>query len=57
MTAEAKQEEGKTKKQKPREIKFKCQRCQKEVPLKEMVRVTRFRPVLIVCRNCAKEMR
>ncbi len=57
MTAEAKKEENKTKKQKPREIKFKCQRCQKEVPLKDMVSVTRFRPVLIVCRNCADEMR
>ncbi|MCK4863612.1 MAG: hypothetical protein KAS25_04900 [Dehalococcoidales bacterium] len=57
MTAEAKKEADKAKKQKPREIKFKCQRCQKEVLLKEMVRVTRFRPVLIVCQNCAEEMR
>jgi transcription elongation factor Elf1 len=57
MTAEAKKEEEKTKKEKPREIKFKCQRCQREVPLGEMVSITRFRPVLIVCRNCAEEMR
>ena len=57
MTAEAKKAEGKTAKQKPREIKFKCQRCEKEVPLQEMVSVTRFRPVLIVCRNCADELR
>lgn len=57
MTAEAKKEEEKAKKQKPREIKFKCQRCQKERPLKEMVSVTRFRPVLIVCQNCTEELR
>ena len=57
MTAEAKKAEEKAGKQKPREIKFRCQRCEKEVPLQEMVNVTRFRPVLIVCRNCAEELR
>ena len=49
--------EDKAKKQKPREITFKCQRCEKTRPLKEMVSVTRFRPVLVVCQDCAKEMR
>ena len=57
MTAEVKKQEGKTRKQKPKDIKFKCQRCEKEVLLAEMVSITRFRPVLIVCRHCAEEMR
>jgi transcription elongation factor Elf1 len=57
MTAEAKKADENIEKQKPREIKFRCQRCEKEVPLQEMVSVTRFRPVLIVCRNCAEELR
>jgi len=57
MTAEAIKGEGKNRKRKPREITFKCQRCEKNRPLGEMVSVTRFRPVLIVCQNCAREIR
>ena len=57
MIAEAKKQQPKTRKQKPKDIKFKCQRCQKDVVLADMVSITRFRPVLIVCRNCAEEMR
>lgn len=55
MAAETTKEEEKQ--LKPREITFKCQRCEKDKPLKDMVSISRFRPVLIVCRDCAKEMR
>ena len=43
--------------QKPREVTFKCQQCEKRKPIREMTSVTRFRPVLIICQDCAKEMR
>jgi hypothetical protein len=43
--------------QKSREITFKCQRCEKLKPIQEMTSITRFRPVLIVCQDCAKELR
>ena len=57
MAAETVKEENKAKKQKPREIKFRCQLCEKDKPLQEMVSITRFRPVLVVCQDCAREMR
>ena len=41
----------------PEEIKFLCRRCGLEKPLSEMRSVTRFLPVLIVCMDCAKELR
>ena len=41
----------------PGEIVFKCRRCGLEKPLSEMRSVTRFLPVLIVCRDCAQELR
>jgi hypothetical protein len=39
------------------EIKFLCRRCGLEKPLSEMRSVARFLPVLIVCMDCAKELR
>lgn len=57
MAAERIKGEDKAKKQKPREITFKCQHCEKIRPLQKMVTVTRFRPVLVVCQDCAKKMR
>jgi ribosomal protein S14 len=39
------------------EIKFRCRRCGRERPLSEMRSVARFLPVLIVCRDCARELR
>jgi hypothetical protein len=39
------------------EIKFKCRRCGRQRPLSEMRSVSRFLPVLIVCVDCAKELR
>jgi len=46
---------AKTKKQK--EITFRCQRCEVLRPLEDMRSVTRFIPVLIVCKKCEKELR
>ena len=39
------------------EVTFLCRRCEKRKPLAEMRLVTRFVPVLIVCQDCAKELR
>jgi ribosomal protein S14 len=41
----------------PEEIKFRCRRCGREKPLSEMRSVVRFLPVLIVCMDCAKDLR
>ena len=38
-------------------ITFVCQCCDKIRPLKDMRSVTRFVPVLIVCRDCEKFLR
>ena len=40
-----------------REITFLCRRCEKYKPLAEMRTVTRFVPVLVVCQDCARELR
>jgi hypothetical protein len=39
------------------EISFKCRRCGQEKPLSDMRSVTRFLPVLVVCKDCARELR
>ena len=39
------------------EVTFLCRRCEKRKPLAEMKLVTRFVPVLIVCQDCARELR
>lgn len=57
MAKEELKEADKKKRQKPREITFRCQSCDKFRPLEEMRVVTRFFPILVVCRDCAKEMR
>jgi hypothetical protein len=41
----------------PREITFLCQMCQKQKPLAEMRLVTRFVPPLVVCQDCARDLR
>ena len=56
MTKEELKEAAKSKKQAPVEINFRCQRCQRQKPLKEMMVITRFFPLLVVCRDCEKEM-
>jgi len=48
---------GKSQKPEPREINFLCRRCGKNKPIAEMRTVTRFVPVLIVCADCARELR
>jgi len=48
---------ARAKKPEPREVTFICRRCEKPKPLAEMRTVTRFVPVLIVCQDCAKELR
>jgi len=50
-------EQGKVKKKVPREITFRCQSCDKYKLLEEMRVITRFFPLLVVCRECEKEMR
>jgi hypothetical protein len=47
------------KEDKPRsgEITFQCQRCQRFEQLEEMRVITRFFPVMVVCRQCEKELR
>lgn len=47
----------KSKKPQPLEVTFICRRCEKRKPIEEMRTVTRFSPVLIVCRDCARELR
>ena len=39
------------------EVVFLCARCEKRKPLADMRMVTRFVPVLVVCEECAKELR
>ncbi len=39
------------------EIRFKCQLCEQQKPLSDMRTVTRFVPVLVVCKDCAKTLR
>ena len=55
--AEKKATAVRTRKKKPREITFRCQRCEALSPLRDMRSVTRFIPVLIVCKKCEKELR
>jgi hypothetical protein len=45
------------KKRELREITFRCPNCDKYKPLEEMRVITRFFPILVVCRQCEKEMR
>lgn len=48
----------KTKKeQQPVEVTFKCRLCEKEKPISEMKLIARFRPVVVVCRECEKGIR
>jgi hypothetical protein len=47
----------KTEKKEGIEVTFRCQCCNCIRPLKEMRSVTRFLPVLIVCRECEKALR
>jgi hypothetical protein len=54
-------EETKTIKQAKKEagadVSFKCSLCGKEKPISDMKTITRFRPVVVVCRDCEKNLR
>ena len=50
-------EKGQAKKKAPEEITFRCQSCDKYKLLEDMRVITRFFPLLVVCRECEKEMR
>jgi hypothetical protein len=54
-------EESKTVKQSKKEtaaeVTFKCRLCEKEKPISDMKTITRFRPVVVVCRDCEKDVR
>ena len=39
---------------KAKEIMFTCKYCEKDLPLSQMVVVTRFSPPLIACKACEK---
>jgi hypothetical protein len=47
----------KVKKETTTEVTFKCRLCEKEKPISDMKLITRFRPVVIVCRECESELR
>jgi hypothetical protein len=57
MAEKATRSRNKEKKSKPKEITFFCSRCEKHKPISEMRTVTRFIPALIVCQDCARELR
>jgi hypothetical protein len=49
---------GKTKKEAViPEVVFKCRLCEKDKPISDMKIVSRFRPVVVVCRECEKTVR
>lgn len=57
MAKEELKGEDKTKKQKPEKITFRCSSCDKYKPIEEMRAITRFFPLLVVCRDCEKKIR
>jgi transcription elongation factor Elf1 len=46
----------KSKKSALKEVTFKCRLCEKQKPISEMKIIRRFRPVIIVCRDCEKSI-
>ena len=57
MAKEKLEEKDKAKKKGSGEITFRCQSCDKYIPLEEMRVISRFFPMLVVCPECEKEMR
>ena len=57
MTAEKVKQPDETKGEEPKAITFRCQHCDKEKLQEEMRVITRFFPLLVVCRECEKEIR
>ena len=54
---EKSQPAARTQKPKPLEIYFTCPRCHKKSPLQDMRIITRFVPMITVCRRGEKEIR
>lgn len=57
MAAEISKSTVKSKKEATAEVLFKCRLCEKEKPISEMKLIARYRPVLVVCRDCEKQIR
>jgi hypothetical protein len=57
MSAEEAKGGNKAKKDAVLEVMFKCSLCEKEKTISEMKTITRFRPVVVVCRECEKLVR
>jgi hypothetical protein len=57
MAGKATRHEEKVEKKDGVEITFLCRRCGKNKPISKMRTVTRFVPMLIVCQDCARELR
>ena len=57
MAADESKSAAKAKKETTAEVMFKCQLCGKDRPVSEMKLITRFRPVVVVCRECEKTLR
>ncbi len=57
MAVEESKGGSKSKKEATIEVMFKCRLCEKEKPISEMKLITRYRPVVVICRDCEKEIR
>ena len=56
MAAGSSKKEEMAQEVKPLNVKFTCQICGKDRPLADMRSITRFKPVMIVCRSCERDM-
>ena len=57
MAGEKTKSGSKAKKEPVTEVMFKCRLCEKEKPISEMKVIARFRPVVVVCRECESNVR
>jgi predicted SprT family Zn-dependent metalloprotease len=48
--------DAKSKKDAPEGVTFKCRLCETQKPISEMKVIKRFRPVIVVCRDCEKTL-
>ena len=55
--AEAKTKSGtQSKKSAPKDVVFKCRLCEKQKPISEIKVIKRYRPVIVVCQDCEKDL-
>jgi transcription elongation factor Elf1 len=57
MAEKTSKTKSKTRKTETPEITFRCHRCGRDRPIAEMRTVNRFIPALVVCQDCARELR